>query len=45
MNYRALLVPVIACMVMTTSAYAAPQINGRQLTVGAADVQQSLPWM
>src|SRR5690606_30641461 len=42
MNYRALLVPVIACMVMTTSAYAAPQINGKQLTVGAADVQQYL---
>lgn len=42
MNYRALLVPVIACMVMTTSVYAAPQINGRQLTVGAADVQQYL---
>lgn len=42
MNHRFLLAPVIACMVMATSAHAAPQINGHQLSVGAAEVQQYL---
>lgn len=42
MSYRHLLLPAIACVAMATTAHAAPQVNGRQLTVGAADVQQYL---
>ena len=42
MNLRHLLLPVVACMALATTAHAAPQINGRQLTVGASDVQQYL---
>ncbi|WP_305804410.1 DUF1439 domain-containing protein [Stenotrophomonas sp. YIM B06876] len=42
MNFRSLLLPAIACLVIAGSAHAAPQINGRQLTIGAADVQQYL---
>jgi len=42
MNLRSLLLPSIALIVLAGSAHAAPQINGKQLTVGAADVQQYL---
>ncbi|MCD9087752.1 DUF1439 domain-containing protein [Stenotrophomonas sp. SY1] len=42
MNLRHLLLPVIACVAMATTAHAAPQVKGQQLTVGAADVQQYL---
>lgn len=42
MSYRALLLPAIACVAMATTAHAAPQVKGHQLTVGASDVQQYL---
>ncbi len=42
MNLRHLLLPAIACVAMATTAHAAPQVKGQQLTVGAADVQQYL---
>ncbi len=42
MNFRSLLLPAIACCVIAGSAYATPQLQGRQLTVGAEDVQQYL---
>lgn len=42
MNLRHLLLPAVALVAMATTAHAAPQVNGQQLTVGAADVQQYL---
>jgi len=42
MNLRSLLLPSIALIALAGSAHAAPQVNGKQLTVGAADVQQYL---
>ncbi len=42
MNLRPLLLSITACFVFIASAHAAPQVKGRQLTVGAADVQQYL---
>ena len=42
MNLRHLILPAIACVALATTAHAAPQVQGRQLTVGAADVQQYL---
>ncbi len=42
MNLRALLLPAIACFALATTAHAAPQVKGKQLTVGADDVQQYL---
>lgn len=42
MNLRALLLPAVACFALATSAHAAPQVKGKQLTVGADDVQQYL---
>lgn len=42
MSYRALLLPALFCVALATSAHAAPQVNGRQLTIGADDVQQYL---
>ena len=42
MKLRSLLLPSIALIALAGSAHAAPQINGKQLTVGAADVQQYL---
>ncbi len=40
MNLRSLPLPCIALIAIAGSAHAAPQVNGKQLTVGAADVQQ-----
>lgn len=42
MNLRILLLPAVACLAITATAHAAPQVKGRQLTVEAADVQQYL---
>lgn len=42
MNFRSLLLPVIACLVMAGTVQAAPQVAGRQLTIGADDVQKYL---
>lgn len=42
MKLRPLLLSGIALIALAGSAHAAPQINGKQLTVGAADVQQYL---
>lgn len=42
MNLRHLFLPAIACVALATTAHAAPQVQGKQLTVGAADVQQYL---
>lgn len=42
MKLRILLLSALACLSLATAAHAAPQIKGRQLTVGAADVQQYL---
>ncbi|MPS35918.1 MAG: DUF1439 domain-containing protein [Stenotrophomonas sp.] len=42
MNLRTLLLPAVACVVLATSAHAAPQVSGRRLLVDAADVQHYL---
>ncbi|MTI74476.1 DUF1439 domain-containing protein [Stenotrophomonas acidaminiphila] len=42
MNLRTLLLPAVACVVLATSANAAPQVSGRRLLVDAADVQHYL---
>jgi len=42
MNLRHLLLSAVACMALATTAHAAPQVNGRQLTVGTSDVQDYL---
>ncbi len=42
MHIRPLLLPAIACLVLAAPVHAAPQVQGRQLTVGADDVQHYL---
>ncbi|MGE8281987.1 MAG: DUF1439 domain-containing protein [Stenotrophomonas sp.] len=42
MKLRSLLLSSLAALALATSAQAAPQVNGKQLTIGQADVQQYL---
>jgi len=42
MKLRPLLLSALAALALATSAHAAPQVSGKQLTVGQSDVQQYL---